>query len=285
MQVFELVKAVLDENYAMIPGTPKERDARICKRLKELQKGYSALANENAVAYDQPSIRFAYIYRYVTSHANLVYQCILNNKALRNLFQHSKIIIGCIGGGPGSDLVGILKFMSTSSAKPAKEQKLQCHILDGESGWADAWSDVGDKLNTDFKISLDTCFIPMDVTNESKWSQQSKYLKADLFTMVYFASEIYSKQKEAVPFFKHVFAKMKPGAFLLYIDNNAPCFTDWFDSLVKTGGLEVLQSDEQKEKMTTDEQKTALGEYLKKFPSVKLEANVAFRVCKKPTQS
>jgi len=284
MQVFQLVKSVLDENYSKIPETQQKRDALICKQINALMKGYSALSSKNGVTYDEPSVRFAYIYKYVTCHSNLVYQRIQGCKALRSCFQGSQIVVSCIGGGPGSDLVGILKYISDlSNVEDAKVPKLRCFILDGENAWADAWSDVDDKLETDSKIS--TYFIPMDVTNKSAWSQQSKYLGADLFSMIYFASEIYSKRHECAPFFKNLFAQMKPGALLLYIDNNSPCFTDWFDLLVKTGGLEVLQSDEKTAKMPFDEEKTTLGEYLDKFSSVKLEANIAYRIWRKPKQS
>jgi hypothetical protein len=283
MQVFELVKSVLDENYSKIQGTLQERDARICKRVGELKKGYSELANKNELKYDKPSIQFAYIYKYVTSHSNLVYQQIQGNKTLRRLLLGPQIAISCIGGGPGSDLVGILKSMSEYSDENGETRKLRCYILDGENGWADAWSDVDDKLETDFKIS--TYFIPMDVTDEPNWSQQSKYLNADLFTMIYFASEIFSRRSECVPFFKNLFERMKPGALLLYIDNNAACFTDWFDSLVKKGGLEVLCSEQGIVKMPLDEQKVMLGEFLDRFGPVKLEADVARRIWRKPKQS
>ena len=280
MQVFELVKSVLDENYAKIAGVPTERDDRICQRITELQEAYSALASENEITYNEPSIRFAYIYKYVTSHVNIVYQKICSNMTLRSLFQLPQVTVSCIGGGPGSDLVGILKFVSgKDDAKP----KLRCFILDGENSWADAWSDVDEKLDSNFNIS--TYFIPMDVTDNSAWSQQSKYLNADLFTMIYFASEIFSKREQAKPFFEHLFANMKPGGLLLYIDNNARCFTEWFDALVKAAGLEVLEAEEENVKMTIDEEKTELGEYLAKFSAVKLEANVAIRICRKPNQS
>jgi len=279
--VFGLVKNVLDESYSKIKAKADERDALICKRIGELMELYQNLAKENAVTYDKPSTRFAYIYKYVTSHANLVYQRIRSHRVLRSCFDSEQIVVSCIGGGPGSDLVGILKYMSDLSNQDDVEvPKLRCFILDGENAWADAWSDVDDKLQNDFRIS--TYFIPMDVTKEKDWSQQSKYLSADLFTMIYFASEVYSRRDECDAFFSNLFSKMKPGALLLYIDNNSPCFTNWFDSIAVAGGLEIVKSEEEIVKMTTDEEKTALGEYLSKFQPVKLEANVAFRVYKKP---
>ncbi len=281
MQVFELVKSVLDENYEKIVGTPEKRDELIRKRLTELQDGYAELAKQNDVSYGQPSIRFAYIYKYVASHSNLVYQKIQSFRLLREAFQKPTVSVSCIGGGPGSDLVGILKFLADGLYEDEQTPKLRCHILDGENAWADAWSDVDEKIDAD-KIS--TYFSPMDVTDENSWTQHSKYLNADLFTMIYFASEIFALRESANPFFKNLFGKMKSGALLLYIDNNASCFTDWFDSLAKAAGLEVVKSGAEVHQMTTDEEKTLLGDYLDKFGPVKLRADIAFRIYRKSAE-
>jgi putative SAM-dependent methyltransferase len=278
MQVFDLVKTVLDENYDKITGTEKEKDARIAHQLNALSSAYSELKKKNSLDYGRPKTRFAYLYRYVTSHANLVYQRIRSSKPLRKLFENDQVAVSCVGGGPGSDLVGILKYLAElPEDKPIPV--LRCHILDGENAWADAWSDVDQKLETDCKIS--TYFLQMDVTNSDSWAKHSKYLNADLFTMIYFASEIYSRRDSAKPFFDHLLTHMKLGALLLYIDNNSECFTDWFDGLIASNGLEPLDANEAIEKMTVDEEKQALGKYLKKFGAVKLEANAAYRICRK----
>ena len=278
MQVFDLVKTVLDENYDKIPGTEKEKDTSISDQLTALSAAYLNLKKKNSLDYAKAKTRFAYIYKYVTSHANLVYQRIAISKPLRKLFEKPQVAVSCIGGGPGSDLVGILKYLADYGEDTPF---LRCHILDGENAWADAWSDVDQKLETECKIS--TYFLQMDVTNSASWEKHSKYLTADLFTMIYFASEIYSRRDKAEPFFKHLFKNMKPGALLLYVDNNAPCFTDWFDELANSNGLHMLEADEAVEKMTVDEEKKALGKYLKKFGAVKLQADAAYRICKKPT--
>jgi hypothetical protein len=74
---------------------------------------------------------------------------------------------------------------------------------------------------------------------------------------------------------------MKKGALVLYIDNNDSRFYEWFDDLAGKHNLEVLGADEQKMGMTKDEEKKDLGKFYKKFSPVKLEANVAYRICRK----
>lgn len=276
MNVFKLIHSVLDELYEAIPGDEEQKDASIQKRLQDLTAGFSKLTVENKISYSDPAVRFAYIYRYVTSHSNLVYQRVQSTPELVKLFKKPEIHVSCIGGGPGSDLLGVLKYITVKGLCPT----LRCHLLDGENAWADAWSDVDQKLQTPCKIS--TYFLPMDVCDPASWKLHSKYLSADLFTMIYFMSEVYCRQSENEPYFNHLFSKMKKGALLLYVDNNAKCFYDWFDKLASKHGLKVLAAEETTVGMTVDEEKKDLGKYFNKFGPVKLDANIAYRVCRRP---
>jgi SAM-dependent methyltransferase len=275
MNVFQLVKLVLDEQYDSIGGTEAERDDAIRARIQALMERYLKLAEENSVTYRKPVTRFAYIYKYVTSHSNLTYKMIERCKALRDLFLKDQVTVSCVGGGPGSELLGVLKYMARLDELPL----LRCYLLDREIGWADAWSDVDEKAKTDCKVS--SYFIPMDVTDPENWAAHSKYLKADLFTMVYFASEIFCKRDRATPYFEHLFKGMRPGAYILYIDNNSPTFSEWFDNLSAKQGLTEVAADAFTAEMTYDEEKTDLGDYLDKFGPVKLKAKVAYRVLRK----
>ena len=275
MNVFQLIHTVLDELYQAIPGAEKEKDASIQGMLRDLSHGFAKLTTENKISYCDPATRFAYICRYVTSHSNLVYQRIKCTPTLTKLFKKSEVHVSCVGGGPGSDLLGLLKYVSEHHNCPT----LRCHLLDGENAWADAWSDVDQKLQAPCKIS--TYFLPMDVCSPASWRLHSKYLSADLFTLIYFMSEVYCRRSENQPYFDHLFGKMKKGALLLYVDNNSSYFYDWFDGLAKKHAVEILESEEVQMGMTADEEKKDLGKYFKKFGSPKLDANVAYRICKK----
>src|SRR5690606_8403969 len=136
-----------------------------------------------------------YIYRYTTSHANLVYRVIGGTSHLRQLFNNSKVTTACIGGGPGSDFLGILKYCLRANKSP----ELKCQILDRDHAWGESWSDVDDKLGPSFRIS--TVFHPVDVTSQKSWSTFTKYFNSDLFTLIYFLSEVYKYRNEAAAYF------------------------------------------------------------------------------------
>jgi hypothetical protein len=260
MNCFQLVKTVLDEIYEKIPLVEEtEKDDAIKKELDSLGSKYAKLSSGEAVDYANPVTRFAYIYRYVTSHANIVYDIIKSCPELTNLMASDKVTMTCIGGGPGSDLLGVLKYLITNQKAPF----LKCFLYDKEENWGESWSDVDDKLESQLKIS--TFFQRFDVGDNSTWSHHSKYLNSDIFTMIYFMSEVFKIKKQAEPFFQNFFAKAKTGSLFLYVDNNSKNFYGWFDELAKRNSLVTIKSNSEKIQISTDEEKRDLGSYCKKF--------------------
>lgn len=278
MNVFQLIKTVLDEIYSRIPkDSEQEKDAAIRQAILALRDKYPHLATGVEIEYSDIITRFAYIYAYVTCHANLVYQAIREHSPeLAALFNNEKVNVTCIGGGPGSEILGILKYISRENKNPF----VRCTLFDKEPGWAECWNDVDEKLTAQVQIS--TFYQAFDVTKAETWSIYDKYLKADLFSMIYFMSEVNSLRDSADAFFSNFFEKAKQGALFLYIDNNNAQFYEWFDSLVKRHSLSVLRSKEFFTQITDyDEEKRDLGEFWDKFGNPRLNANIAFRVCRK----
>jgi hypothetical protein len=279
MNCFQLIKTVLDEAYAEIPGTVEERDAAINQAITDLSSAYKKLVTKGCLDYTDPSRRFAYIRAYTTCHANIVYNKVSKHNELRDLFDLQKLTISCIGGGPGSDFLGIMKYCLR--AEKAVELKFQ--ILDRDPAWGESWSDVDNKVNSTFRIS--TTHQPVDVADPESWRKFKKPFNADLFTLVYFVSEVYAVRRKSQAFFVELMAKMKPGALMLYVDNNDSRFTDWFDGLVEAAGLEVVKSGAGVETLPSHEEKSDLEPYYTKFKTdPKLRADVAYRILRKPAK-
>jgi hypothetical protein len=273
MNCFQVVKSVLDDTYAEIPGD--DRDEQIKARLKKYRPEFRNLLRSQNICYEDPVSRFAYIYEYVSSHANMVRGAICLADELKELFKKERVTASCIGGGPGSDLVGILKYLSRRSEKPA----LTCYLLDRNKTWKECWCDLDGKLEINMRLS--TSYMDLDVCEPDSYEPYSKYLKADLFTFVYFVSEVFAHMKRAQPFFDHLFANVRPGALMLFIDNNDSRFYKWFDQTAKSNNMEIVAQVNDRYVIPPDEQKDDLGEYYAKFGSPKLQANVVFRVVKK----
>jgi hypothetical protein len=276
MNVFQLIKTVLDEAYEAIPGSEAKKDAAISASLERLSAQYKKLLTAGCLDYSDPATRFAYIYRYTTSHANLVYSLFGRSKHLSSLADREKLVLACIGGGPGSDFLGILKYCMKQGKKP----QLKCQILDRDPAWGESWSDVDDKVDSEFRIS--TVFHPFDVTNEATWKPFVKHFSSDLFTMIYFVSEVYAMREKANSYFHQLFANIQPGAYVLFIDNNSNEFYDWFDQLAEAHGIKIIEKREGDEGLPIHEEKKDLGVYFQKFGNPKITANIAYRIATKP---
>lgn len=277
MKCFQLVKSVLDELYERIPAkSDSEKDSLISEKLEFLSKRYNNLLLNSEVNYSEFATKFAYIYRYVTCHANIVYQVIESSAEIRSLFELDRVNVTCVGGGPGSDFLGIIKYLLLREKKPF----LRCSLFDKEQSWSECWNDVDEKLDTQFRIS--TNFEPFDVTRTETWAEKGKYLKADLFTMIYFMSEVHSIKETAEAFFSNLFENAKKNSLFLYIDNKDSRFYSWFDSLASKNSFDVLRADQTREYIEDgSEEKQLLAEYFAKFGPPKLKAQVAIRICRK----
>jgi hypothetical protein len=227
MTLMQLIKLVLDDAYRSIHiADEAEKDSLIKEELSTLAMEYADLTKATAapIDYSDSIKRFAYIYKYTVAHADYIMQLVGECKVLRELFIKKHVEVACLGGGPGSDFLGVLKHLIKSSVK---DTSLTCYLFDKERAWGDSWSDVARSLDAPFKVF--PVFQQMDVTDSSSWASYEKYLRADLFTLSYFLSEVYKIRARAEPFFSHCFSQMKAGSVVLFIDNNHSQFYGWFD--------------------------------------------------------
>ncbi|WP_304276240.1 hypothetical protein [Caulobacter segnis] len=290
MTIFELVKLTLDELYQdAVTEHGTEVDQVITECLGYLSDSYKDLTSDERepVNYGDPAVRFAYVFRYVAAHGDYIVQLLKAFRAEMGgaIFSEPTVRVTCIGGGPGSDVIAVLKYLS-DMGKHEKAQKLICYLLDGEQGWADAWTEFDEKIQTDVKVS--PVFQKLDVSDSGSWKSQKKFLQSDIFTMSYFVSEVMSQDAEGdvSDFWMKLFEGAKPGALFFYIDNGAKPFNEYIDGLAGAAGLETVFSiDNKRFTPSYSEQASELAEYRKKFDGLnpKIQAYLSCRVFRKPS--
>lgn len=279
MNLMQLIKLVLDDAYEAIDApNDATKDAQIKAEIDNLSVEYGNLIKKTCAPIDYSNAvkRFAYIYKYTVAHADYIMQLIKETTELRELLDRKSIEVACLGGGPGSDLLGILKYLIVTGAK---DLNLKCYIFDKERSWGDSWSDVASVLKAPFQLY--PVFQQMDVTDATTWSSYQKFLRADLFTLSYFLSEVWKIKDAAEPFFDHCLSKMEPGSMILFIDNNDSRFRDWFDAMAKKHKLVAIESAEGDLCFSNDEEKNDLGVYFGKFGWPKRKSDAAWRIMKK----
>lgn len=283
IQCFDIVRTVLEELYPFIPGSSdNEKDAIIREKLASLGNSYRQLRSGNDVDHSNLVSRFAYIFRYVTSHANIVFQLINESEDLKSVFEKDVLNVTCIGGCPGSDVLGILKYLLLEN----KTIHLNCNLFDKEKGWNECWSDIGSKVPQNLRFN--TNYETIDITNQNDWSNKFKYLSSDLFTMTFFMSEVYCIKDSAEAFFQNLFSKAKKGSIFLFIDNRTACFYEWFDSFLTNNNFEILVSNEKQVSLYDADKKEEmklLGVFWDKFnvdqARPKKNSNIAYRIVRK----
>jgi hypothetical protein len=278
MKCFKVVEKVLHDCYAAVPDSAPTRDAAINAAMSATSTQYTTkLVKQGGPDFSSAATRFGYVLKYVPAHAHWVYELIMWSPEAQALFKRNKLRMVSIGGGPGSDLVGVLKYMEETGDCPA----LHCEIIDGCIDWKSTWSDLAFSL--DWVKPLHTDYVIHDAGDPATWAAPSSIDKGDLVVLNFFASEIFHLDPTSAKYLTTMLRRMKAGAILLLNDNNAPQFYNWFDGIAKGVGLTTLVSRAGTRKIyDVGEQTSDLGKYAKKFAhGPKLTGEVASRIMRK----
>jgi hypothetical protein len=300
LNCFRLVKKALDELYDQLSVSSEEKNTIIQSRLELFRDEYKSLRSGKVPSYNDLFKTYAYTYCYVAAHANIVYNLLSleSSQELAGAFTENEMGLACIGGGPGSDLLGILKFMQQSN----KAGSLRFEVYDKEENWTiplRMWRKLLPDVYKQFIVSGH--FATIDVTNPASWRRYHRLWDADLFTISYMMSEVYSTKNEANAFFKSLFGIAKPGSFFLFVDNILVPAHKWFDDLVeehnqskKHGHIRLISTSDSylaqqysfwiENNECKDDLSPHYGRYYDQFGQVscpKLKGEVVFRICRK----
>jgi hypothetical protein len=155
MTIFELVKIALDELYAQgLRQHGVKLDAAIREQIEYLSRSYGYLrdANRKPVDYRDPATRFAYVYMYVAAHGDYLVQVLEKVRSTRggHIFDVENIRVSCVGGGPGSDIVGLLKYLDENGHREPVKRVTTERRLGRTLGpnWARLWRQPFDSTPT-----------------------------------------------------------------------------------------------------------------------------------------
>jgi hypothetical protein len=257
---FELVKIALDELFEVVDATTFDAQDELVAACAELSAKYKTLTDSRRtpVDYSSPVARFAYLYTYTASHASWVAEVLTETDETSALLESdAPLRVTCLGGGPGSELIGLLK----ACKELEREEPVSCFLLDSEDSWSETWAEVDQQIEAPFKVS--TSFRCVNVLKPPKYENLAKAFDADLFLSIFFLSEIYAFRDRAQPFFTQLAQAIKPGALVVYIDNSSEQFTQFATSIFTPAMFETLRADDNAAlQLSPTEEKAALGRYL-----------------------
>ncbi|KAF8796476.1 uncharacterized protein LOC129981110 [Argiope bruennichi] len=209
------------------------KEATLKIAAKDVTSAYSPtslMGGSTFLDYNIPRNRCAYLYKYAAIHTGLVFKYfteMLDLTSAKAVLDFKKDIkICCLGGGPGTDIVGICKALA---AFPSFYKKVtQVTVLDLCGGWRNSFKHIISRLrhgkvegvpvsfinSSDFKADL----MAVNLLEPLPASIVKVISNADIICMVKFVSAIIGKQ-ESVNALKVIGNHMKLGASVLFIDN------------------------------------------------------------------
>ncbi|GFU23830.1 uncharacterized protein NPIL_457241 [Nephila pilipes] len=192
--------------------------------LSERLRNTGSGSDDNSIAH-----RCAYLHLYSPVHTALVYDVMC--RALfqeREYFDSFLRVHSCtrplkicnLGGGPGADLIGVIA---------AFQQEFGCihtsaTIIDIVSGWKDILGNIIEELRCGlyggFELDphFEWDFLTANLVDKISGDVSNAINSADFITMTKFVSAVV--HQNATGMIKNIFKRMKPGALVLFIDND-----------------------------------------------------------------
>ncbi|CAL1274660.1 unnamed protein product [Larinioides sclopetarius] len=221
------VKQAIEHMHKVYQGSPDS-----------LSKNFDSFTDFNEVAY-----RCAYLFKYAPFHTALAYKAMSHALTespyeLRALLDSlsGPLKLCSLGGGPGTDVIGVLAAMHNQFGFFHSSVKL----VDIMSEWELTFWSVLDELRQKNYGTLsesmsekwfDWSFMTADLQGKMSRELIEVLETADLITMIKFVSA--AACKETSNMIEKIFKIMKPGAFILFVDNAAGGFKELISSAAK----------------------------------------------------
>jgi Putative SAM-dependent methyltransferase len=186
------------------------------EQFADLNKNYfSPVNNPN---YAESLKKFAYLYKYSVAHGYFIFSalCTVKHPRLGWFLGTDTLRIACIGGGPGSEIMGIVRYLKRRNLD-VENKTVIITIYDKEPTWKQLCSALLKEIDHNCQIFLK--FVEMDATEKESYSGHD-YSKYDLIISSFFMSEtkkigIAAKSKA---YWRYVFGSMKNGSAIVLLD-------------------------------------------------------------------
>ena len=278
VKYFEIVRNVINENIQNITMQKgllqDEAYQEVVRYLKQNSAQWSS-GRQPVICYHDPLCRIAYLYGIVPANANLVEIIFSEDRELREYInflinKKSVIIVSAFGGGPGTELLGIIKYLEYKRSRFGKPIYLDFLILDRVTEWLDSWlalkreierrfeNNIGPDRNT-WPVIFSGNFSGVDITNTSNFGNLGNLFMQDICILSYLLSEIFDVFDNFIIFLKDMVTYSAQGSKFLFIDRRGPIWENRVREISERVGLELSEFQYTRRNMDPDEQVTDLG--------------------------
>ena len=200
----ELVRNVIEQAVALHAANTQQPQDQVLSQIKDHIEATSReyRKDEPDIRYRDPLCRLGYLYMNVPAHATLFEKVLMESDNLGRKINNASqgvLNICSLGGGPGTELLGIAKyFQQRPDLVPPR--KIAFTVIDNVLEWAETWQQLADAVEEDFRSSypqqvfapptINQTFLPLDVLNHSSYENYAfQFGKADIVVFNYLFSE------------------------------------------------------------------------------------------------
>lgn len=293
---FESLKQVLDQTISRYcrkkQVSSNEIDRLIVQHITNTDNQHDSPSPD--IDYDEPLCRIGYLYVHAGVNATLFERTINQSKDLSSFINrrsNSSLSICAVGGGPGTELLGLTKYFLLQGCLPAE---LEFTILDSVPHWSETWGQLADVCQSllfdrfGLACVIHRSFQTMD-TVDAKSYQNYGWLfeETDIFVYNYLLSENQIRLDDFQNAFAEMIADASSGCFFVIIDRleRNSDFRNRVTELVSRSSLQICNEFELgggADGVVTDRE-TAFGEYIQRFAPRRPRRWIRTQMMKYPT--
>lgn len=277
---FQTLDAVLTQGISDICNVYRISEAEAVEKVQAFlaENSTQYFSDGTKLQYDDPLCRIAYLYAYVAAHANLIDNACYGLKALRTflaskLENNEEIHICSFGGGPGSELLGFVKFFARA-AEGDDTVDVHFTLVDSITEWDETWQALVNGIEATLRpiygdsrrhwpVVIHRSFLPLNLTQVNNFRNlPTRFNGIELYVFNHTVSELLAHKDGFEEVFDYSVSHAQIGAYFLFIDRNQSQVYDWVSDLIERHeALTVVGQRTESTHMDRDEQKEDLGKW------------------------
>jgi len=253
-EIFDRILSELDEQGQAELGD--DWDEAVAGRLANLRDAYDGLtiAGREPIDYSELSTQAAYVFAYAIARAEFTYALLKRHRAALGepIFPNQVARITSLGGGPGSEIAGIVKYLADPE-NGENVKSIKYWIFDKNNLWSDVCEQLVAALNKFLPIKLE--YAELDLCDQEQCSMLS-LSGDDLLILSFVISELcaLNEKNQIEANLREIYKTIDNGAKVFYNDSDAGSFYCYFNETKKyvKGFGKISQKSEIKDKIVVN---------------------------------
>lgn len=285
------LQSVLSQTRNVICDVYRISEAEAFSRVQEFIEDNSERWKQEDpnINYEDPFCRMAYLYMNVAVHASLVEEALTSYPQIKTLVRQKvaagrDIQIAITGGGPGSELLGIVRYIQ--NLRLERSAHLDLVLVDKIREWDESWHALKTGIDEELKgnygddrgtwpVTISRSFLPLDMTNDQDFAHfATRFGSIDLFLVSYLVSELKGSVAELARVTKTLMSRAPRDALILFIDRDEKAVRSAVQEILNSVGLRSMGLHQVRGELS--DQLEDLGEWYINIPFLPRQKWLAF---------